>query len=281
MQPISLNDLRRKVKISQEPDDIITGIGYNLSSLTRDERSELLCDLLENQEIFFEAAELLIEEGGADIHYKKEGVIPIIFCAVGANKPTAVLYAIKKGARLTVDNPDYLFAIAYIFKHHRLAAITDMLMILIEHNIHFNFVLASLDTPLLLAVRHNNNREVIQFLLGEEVDKYVYDEDGFTAIHYVPFAKAPHLYKDMITCMADIQVKPKFSTSMEPVFECVIKVSEHHTFEEFIYEALNAFLENRHRMYDDIFEKYYYRLHLIAEHISHIRSGTDDYQPAN
>jgi hypothetical protein len=276
MQKISLYDLKRKVRISQEPDEIITGLGYNLSSLTRNERSELLCDLLENQEIFFEAAELLIEEGGADIHYKKEGIIPIIFCAVGANKPQAVQYALKKGARLVVDNADYLFAIAYIFKHHRLAAITDMLLLLIEHNIHFNFVLASQDTPLLLATRHNNNREVIQYLLSEEVNKYVYDEDGFTAIHYVPFAKAPNLYKDMITCMADIQVKTKFATSMEPVFECVIKVSEQQTFEEFIHEALNAFLENRHRMYDDIFEKYYYRLHLIAEHISNIRAAEGD-----
>ncbi|GEP89216.1 hypothetical protein SAMN05660909_01695 [Chitinophaga terrae (ex Kim and Jung 2007)] len=275
MQRLSFQDLKRKVRTSQDPDEVIACIGQHLTFLTRDERSELLCDLLEYQEIFFEAAELLIEEGGADIHYKKEGVIPIVFCAVGANKPIAVQYAIKKGARLVVDNPDYLFAIAYIFKHHRLAAITDMLLLLIEHNIDFNFVLASQETPLLLATRHNNNREVIQYLLGEEVDKYVYDEDGFTAIHYVPFAKAPNLYKDMIVCMDDILVRPKFATSMEPVFECVIKVNEDHTFEEFIYEALNAFLENRHRMYDDIFEKYYYRLHMIAEHISLIRSGAE------
>ncbi|MFY0256136.1 ankyrin repeat domain-containing protein [Chitinophaga sp. 30R24] len=273
MHKISLYDLKRKLRTSQDPDEIITYLGYNLVYFTREERSELLCDLLEYQEIFFEAAELLIEEGGADIHYKKEGIIPIIFCAVGANKPMAVQYALKKGASLQIDNPDYLFAIAYIFKHHRLSAITDILLILIEHNIDFNFVLASQDTPLLLATRHNNNREVVQFLLGEEVDKYVYDEDGFTAIHYVPFAKAPNLYKDMITSLEDIQVRTKFATSMEPVFECVIKVSEQSTFEEFIYEALNAFLENRHRMYDDIFEKYYYRLHLIAEHISLIRAN--------
>ncbi|MET3879486.1 ankyrin repeat domain-containing protein [Chitinophaga sp. OAE865] len=276
MQKISLYDLKRKLRNSQEPDEIITLLGYNLSFFTREERSQLLCDLLEYQEIFFEAAELLIEEGGADMHYKKEDIIPIIFCAVGANKPQAVQYLLNKGVPLYIDNADYLFAIAYIFKHHRLAAITDMLLILIEHNIHFNFVLASMDTPLLLATRHNNNREVVQFLLSEEVDKYVYDEDGFTAIHYVPFAKAPYLYKDMITCMADIGVRTKFATSMEPVFECVIRVSEHHTFEEFIYEALNAFLENRHRMYDDIFEKYYYRLHLIAEHISNIRASAGD-----
>lgn len=276
MQRISLSDLKRKLRSSQHPDEIITWLGYNLSFFTRDERSELLCDLLEYQEIFFEAAELLIEEGGADIHYKREGIIPAIFCAVGANKPQAVLYLLKKGASLRISNPDYLFAIAYIFKHHRLAAITDLLLILIEHNIHFNFVLASRDTPLLLATRHNNNREVVQFLLAEQVDKYVYDEDGFTAIHYVPFAKAPDLYKYMITCMDDILVKTKFATSMEPVFECVIRVSEEVTFEEFIYEALNAFLENRHRMYDDIFEKYYYRLHMIAEHISMIRAGAGE-----
>lgn len=273
MQSISLYDLKRKLRSSQDPDEIITFLGYNLSFFTREERSGLLCDLLEYQEIFFEAAELLIEEGGADIHYKKEGVIPVIFCAVGANKPQAVQYLLKKGASLYIDNSDYLFAIAYIFKHHRLAAIMDLLVILIEHNIHFNFVLASLDTPLLLATRHNNNREVVQFLLSEEVNKYVYDEDGFTAIHYVPFAKAPNLYKDMITTMEDIQVRTKFATSMEPVFECVIKISEQSTFEEFIHEALNSFLENRHRMYDDIFEKYYYRLHLIAEHISNIRAN--------
>lgn len=276
MQKISLYDLKRKLRNSQEPDEIITLLGYNLSFFTREERSQLLCDLLEYQEIFFEAAELLIEEGGADIYYKKEGIIPIIFCAVGANKPQAVQYLLKKGASLYIGNADYLFAIAYIFKHHRLAAITDILLLLIEHNIHFNFMLASMETPLLLATRHNNNREVVQFLLSEEVNKYVYDEDGFTAIHYVPFAKAPNLYKDMITSVADIQVKTKFATSMEPVFECVIKVSEHNTFEEFIYEALNAFLENRHRMYDDIFEKYYYRLHLIAEHISTIRANAGD-----
>ncbi|PSL44840.1 hypothetical protein CLV51_105213 [Chitinophaga niastensis] len=272
MQKISLYDLKRKLRTSQDPDEIITYIRFNLSLFTVMERSELLCDLLEYQEIFFQAAELLIEEGGADIHYKKEDIIPIIFCAVGANKPQAVHYALQKGAQLIIDSPDYLFAVAYIFKHHRLAAITDILLILIEHNIHFNFVLDSLDTPLLLATRHNNNREVIQFLLAEEVNKYVYDEDGFTAIHYVPFAKAPNLYKIMITSMEDIQIKTKFATSMEPVFECVIKVSAHNTFEEFIYEALNAFLENRHRMYDDIFEKYYYRLHMIAEHISQIRA---------
>jgi hypothetical protein len=136
-------------------------------------------------------------------------------------------------------------------------------------------VLASQETPLLLATRHNNNREVVQYLLGEEVDKYVYDEDGFTAIHYVPFAKAPNLYKDMITTMEDILVKPRFTTSMEPVFECVIKVNADNTFEEFIYEAISSFLENRHRMYDDIFEKYYYRLHMIAEHISAIRANTE------
>ncbi|MCW3464617.1 ankyrin repeat domain-containing protein [Chitinophaga nivalis] len=273
MQKISLYDLRRKLRTSQDPDEIITYLRFNLAFFTQLELSALLCDLLEYQEIFFEAAELLITEGGADIHYKKEDIIPIIFCAIGANKPQAVQYALTKGARLVVDSPDYLFAVAYIFKHYRLSAITDMLLILIEHNIHFNFVLDSLDTPLLLATRHNNNHEVVQFLLGEEVNKYVYDEDGFTAIHYVPFAKAPNLYKIMITCMADIQVRPRFATSMEPVFECVIRVNEQHTFEEFIYEALNAFLENRHRMYDDIFEKYYYRLHLIAEHISRIRAN--------
>ncbi|RFS21983.1 ankyrin repeat domain-containing protein [Chitinophaga silvatica] len=272
MQRLTFQDLKRKIRISQNPDEVIASIGQNLDLLSRDERSELLCELLESQETFIEAAELLIEEGGADIHFKKEGSIPIIFCAVGANKPQAIQYALKKGAKLSVDDPDYLFAIAYIFKHHRLAAITDVLIILIEHNIHFNFVLASQDTPLLLATRHNNNREVVQFLLSEEVNKYVYDEDGFTAIHYVPFAKAPNLYKDLITTMDDILIKPKFTTSMEPVFECVIKVDGESTFEEFIYEALNAFLENRHRMYDDIFEKYYYRLHIIAEHISAIRS---------
>lgn len=271
MQQISLYDLKRKLRTSQDPDEIITFLRYNLKAFTRLELSELLCELLEYQEIFFEAAELLIEEGGADIHYKKEDVIPVIFCAVGANKPQAVAYALKKGARLVIDSPDYLFAIAYIFKHHRLAAITDMLLILIRHNIHFNFVLDSLDTPLLLATRHNSNREVIEFLLSEDVYKYVYDEHGLTAVHYVPFAKAPNLYKIMITSLADIQVRAKFSTTIEPVAECVIKVSEQSTFEEYIYEALNAFLENRHRMYEDIFEKYYYRLHMIAEHISQIR----------
>lgn len=271
MQEISLYDLKRQLRTSENPDEVITLLRRHLRSFNRLELSALLCELLEYQEIFFEAAELLIEEGGADIRYKKEGMIPIIFCAVGANKPMAVEYALKKGATLTIDSPDYLYAIAYIFQQHRLTAITDMLLILIRHNIHFDFVLDSLDTPLLLATRHNSNREVIEFLLAENVRKYVYDENGLTAIHYVPFAKAPNLYKIMITGMADIQVKTKFATSLEPVAEVVIKVSEHSTFEEYIYESLNAFLVNRHRMYDDIFEKYYYRLHMIAEHISQIR----------
>ncbi|HVI46451.1 MAG TPA: hypothetical protein VM802_16365 [Chitinophaga sp.] len=272
MQKISLYDLKRKLRTSQDPDEIITYLRFNLSAFTREERSALLCDLLEYQDIFFEAAELLIEEGGADIHYQKEGVIPVIFCAVGANKPMAVEYALKKGASLNITSGDYLFAIAYIFRHYRLAAITDMLLILIAHNIHFNFVLDSLETPLMLATRYNTNREVTAYLLSEQVSKYVYDEDGFTAIHYVPFAKAPNLYKIMITSVADIQVTPRFATSMEPVPDCVIKVAEYNTFEEFIHEALQAFLENRHRMYDDIFEKYYYRLLLIAEHISMIKA---------
>lgn len=272
MQEISLYDLKRKLRTSENPDEVITLLRRHLQSFNRRELSELLCELLEYQEIFFEAAELLIEEGGADIHYKKEGMIPIIFCAVGANKPMAVEYALKKGATLRIDSPDYLYAIAYIFQQHRLTAITDMLLVLIRHNIHFDFVLDSLDTPLSLATRHNSNREVIEFLLAENVRKYVYDENGLTAIHYVPFAKAPNLYKIMINGMADIQVKTKFATSLEPVSEVVIKVSEHSTFEEYIYESLNAFLVNRHRMYDDIFEKYYYRLHMIAEHISQIRT---------
>ncbi|NSL85410.1 ankyrin repeat domain-containing protein [Chitinophaga solisilvae] len=276
MQKISLYDLKRKLRTSQDPDEIITYLRFNLFAFSRQELSGLLCELLEYQEIFFEAAELLIEEGGADIHYKKEDIIPVIFCAIGANKPQAVEYALKKGARLVTDNPDYLFAIAYIFRHHRLAAITDMLLILIRHNIHFNFVLDSLDTPLLLATRHNNNREVIEYLLSEGVSKYVHDEHGLTAIHYVPFAKAPNLYKIMITTLADIQVRPKFNTVMEPVAECIIRVDAQSTYEEFIHEALNAFLENRHRMYDDIFEKYYYRLHMIAEHISQIRQQTGE-----
>ncbi|WP_143306040.1 ankyrin repeat domain-containing protein [Chitinophaga vietnamensis] len=271
MQRISLYELKRKLRTCQDPDEIITYIRFNLRYFNRRELSELLCELLENQEIFFEAAELLIEEGGADIHYKKEDMIPVVFCAVGANKPQAVEYAIAKGARLQVEHPDYLFAIAYIFQHYRLNNITEMLLLLIAHNIEFDFVLASRETPLLLATRYNNHPEVVQFLLGEQVNKYVYDEDGFTAIHYTPFAKAPGLHKLLITSMADIQVKTQFATSMEPVNDCVIKVSEHTTFEEFIYIALNAFLHNRHLMYDDIFEKYYYRLHMIAEHISHIR----------
>ncbi|WP_212005451.1 hypothetical protein [Chitinophaga sp. HK235] len=272
MQKISLYDLKRKLRTSQDPDEVLALVRHHLKAFNRRELSELLCELLEYQEIFFEAAELLIEDGGADIRFMKEDVIPIIFCAVGANKPQAVEYALKKGATLSIDSPDYLYAIAYIFQHHRLTAITDMLLILIRHNIHFDFALDSLDTPLLLATRYNSNREVVEFLLAENVRKYHYDEHGLTAVHYAPFAKAPNLYKIMITCMADIQVKSKFTTSLEPVAECVIRVSEHITFEEFIYEALNAFLVNRHRMYDDIFEKYYYRLHMIAEHISQIRT---------
>lgn len=114
MQSISLYDLKRKLRSSQDPDEIITLLGYNLSFFTREERSGLLCDLLEYQEIFFEAAELLIEEGGADIHYKKEGVIPVIFCAVGANKPLAVQYLLKKAPRCMSAMP-IIFLLLPIF----------------------------------------------------------------------------------------------------------------------------------------------------------------------
>jgi len=268
MQLVSLQELKRKIRNSQDPDEIITYISYNLAYYTKEENSALLCELLEYQEIFFEAAELLITSGGADIHYKKEGMIPIIFCAVGANKPMAVEYALAKGASLRVDNPDYLFAIAYIFRQHRLSAISDMLLILIQHNIHFDFVLADKETPLLLAVKHNSYPDTVQFLLSEGVNKYAYDEDGFTAIHYAPFAKSPHLYKSMITTIDDVLVTTQYATYMEPVANCIIKVEADTTFEEFIYLALNAFLHNRHRMFEQIFEKYYYRLHMIAEHIA-------------
>ncbi|MBV8252152.1 MAG: ankyrin repeat domain-containing protein [Chitinophaga sp.] len=276
MQQLPPLELKRKIRNSQDPDEIITYISYNIPSYTPTENSMLLCELLEYQDIFIEAAELLIETGGANIHYKKEDMIPIVFCAVGANKPLAVEYALAKGASLRIDNPDYLFAVAYLFRQYRLNEIAEVLMLLIQHNIHFNFVLESRETPLLLAVRYNPHPEVVHFLLSENVDKYVYDEDGFTAIHYAPFAKAPHLYKLLVTTVEDVLITTQYATTMEPVPNCVIKVEADTTFEEFIYISLNAFLHNRHLMLEEIFEKYYYRLHMVAEHIAQIweRTGT-------
>ncbi len=274
MQKIPLQELKRKIRTSQDPDEIITYISYNITSYTPTENSILLCELLEYQDMFIEAAELLIANGGADIHYKKEDMIPIVFCAVGANKPIAVEYALAKGASLQVDNPDYLFAVAYLFRQHRLNTIADVLMILIQHNIHFNFVLESRETPLLLAVRYNPNPDIVHFLLSEKVDKHVYDEDGFTAIHYAPFAKAPHLYKYLVSTVEDVLITTQYATTMEPVPNCIIKVEADTTFEEFIYISLNAFLHNRHLMLEEIFEKYYYRLHMVAEHIAQIWEKT-------
>ncbi|NIG55171.1 ankyrin repeat domain-containing protein [Chitinophaga sp. Cy-1792] len=270
MHRITLPELIRKIRTSEQPDEIIAYISQNLPYLSRDSQSMLLGELLEYQDTFFEAAELLTTVGQADIHYKKEGMIPIVFCAVGANKPLAVEYALAKGASLHIDSPDYLFAIAYIFREHRLSNISEMLLILIQRNIHFNFVLASLETPLLLATRYNAHPEVVHFLVEERVDKYAYDEDGFTALHYAAFGKAPNLHRSLITTVDDVLLTTQFATSMEPVPNCVIRVEAETTFEEFIYIALNAFLHTRHLMYEEIFEKYYFRLHTIAEHISTI-----------
>ncbi|MFB6454269.1 ankyrin repeat domain-containing protein [Chitinophaga sp. Hz27] len=268
MHRITLPELKRKIRTSEQPDEIIAYISHNLPYLSPEAQSILLCELLEYQDTFFEAAELLTTTGKADIHYKKEGMIPIVFCAVGANKPLAVEYALAKGASLHVDNPDYLFAIAYIFREYRLSSISDILLILIQHNIHFNFVLESLETPLLLATRYNPNPEVVKFLAEEKVNKYAYDEHGFTALHYMAFSKAPNLHHYLITSLDDVLQTTQFATSMEPVPNCVIRVEAETTFEEFIYLALNAFLHNRHLMYEEIFEKYYFRLHNIAEYIS-------------